>query len=185
MQEGQIMLLNLTTAIVARFWPKVDRSGGPLSCWPFTGCRNPHGYGVFSVHRRARLAHRVAYVIAYGEVPEGLVVCHRCDNPACCNPAHCFAGTQAENIADAVAKERLATGALSPYHRHPERYPRGEQRSTAKLSDQQVREIRALKGRMSHPAIADRYGISRKYVWNIQSGKSRGHLPVTTSPSSS
>lgn len=76
-------------------------------CWIYTGASNPEGYGRISIKCRLYYAHRLSYTLHKGPIPEGLVVCHRCDTPSCCNPEHLFAGTQSENLYDASRKERI------------------------------------------------------------------------------
>ena len=88
-----------------RFWSRVDKSG---ECWTWTGARTSYGYGKVSVGGRLEGAHRVAWAMAYGPVPDGLHVCHRCDNPPCVRPDHLFLGTQVDNMADAREKGRLS-----------------------------------------------------------------------------
>jgi hypothetical protein len=94
-----------------RLIANVDRSGGPDACWPWTGCRSL-GYGVLSINNRQRRAHRVIYEIAKGLIPKGLRICHKCDNPPCCNPDHLFVGTAKDNSLDMAQKERAGRNKL-------------------------------------------------------------------------
>lgn len=87
------------------FWARVARRG-PDECWEWRGSRNAKGYGQVTNQGADRIAHRVAYEIAKGAIPSGMMVCHTCDNPPCCNPAHLFVGSNADNIRDKVAKGR-------------------------------------------------------------------------------
>jgi HNH endonuclease len=158
-----------------RFWSKVDRSGGPDACWPWLKHRNPKGYGQAWDGRSLQLAHRVAWELVNGPIPDGLSALHRCDNPPCCNPAHIFLGTQADNIADAARKERLAHGGQNGSHTHPERRARGEGNGAARLTDDQVAEIRRryAAGGVTQRVLAREFGISPSHVCNLIRGRWR------------
>lgn len=138
----------------ARFWAKVDKSGGEDACWPWTGARCPSGYGSFCVEGRMSTASRYAYNWQYGDLVRELDVLHRCDNPPCVNPAHLFLGSAADNRADCVAKGR---------HSH------GERAGNAKLSNAQVAEVRRLRASegLLQRDIAGRFGIHPSHVSRI------------------
>jgi len=89
-----------------RFWNKVE-VGPEADCWPWLGVTNGQGYGIVTRGQKRYVASRMAFTLAVGPIPEGMSVCHRCDNPICCNPAHLFAGTHTDNIRDARDKGRL------------------------------------------------------------------------------
>lgn len=168
----------------ARFWSKVNKDGpvpahrpelGP--CWVWTGKTNQFGYGmvwiVGGMGKEAR-AHRISWEIKNGEIPAGQCVLHKCDNPPCVNPDHLFLGTKYENIQDATRKGRQ-TSAL-----------KGEDHTTAKLTNDQVHEIRHLyKSRTpgrSGPALAKIYGVNHHTITDIARGVKWSHLPWITSP---
>lgn len=90
-----------------RFWMRVA-VGEPDVCWPWQSHRNKAGYGRAGNGQRGRttVAHRIAYALTFGELPDDQLVCHRCDNPPCCNPAHLFLGSHQENADDRERKGR-------------------------------------------------------------------------------
>jgi len=141
---------------IAHYGWKVSERG----CHEWQGPRNSKGYGKISVPgtRGQSYLHRVVYEIANGEIPPGMVVCHSCDNPPCCNLEHLFLGTVDDNAADAVSKRRQ---------------PWGERNGSHKLTTQDVREIRALlaQGLMTQRAIAARYGVSPGAICQLGKGK--------------
>lgn len=147
--------------LATRFWAKVDRRG-PDQCWPWTAYRNKKGYGQIKVggkYGQVISAHRVAHELLIGPIPDGLCVCHSCDNPPCCNPAHFWLGTNAENNADKVAKDRHSK--LAPPVK-PERRARGERSGNAKLTEAAVLAIRADD--RVHRVIALDYGVDPSLI---------------------
>lgn len=87
-----------------RFWARVSRRG-PEECWPWTGSTDKNGYGFVSRGNRNHRATRIAYSLVRGEIADGLHMCHHCDNPTCCNPAHLYAGTHQENMKDRMLRK--------------------------------------------------------------------------------
>ena len=156
-----------------RYWEKVDRSLGADACWPWKAWRFHDGYGGFRARKTVR-AHRFAWELTNGAISDDLCVCHRCDNPPCCNPRHMFLGTQADNAADRDAKGRTAIGVNSGAALHPEVRPRGERHTSAKLDEQAVRHIR--KSDESYAALARRFGASPVAIRLAAIGKTWKHI---------
>jgi len=140
-----------------RFYAKVQKTD---TCWLWTGAKNPNGYGEFRpvssriISSWPVKAHRWAWQMAYGDIPDGAVVRHRCNHPACVNPQHLVLGTQIDNIADTVAQRR---------HAH------GEKHGAARLSEADVLAIRdILKHRTWRDgaviAVASKYGVSPRAI---------------------
>ncbi len=182
-----------------RFWAQVDKAG-PIHpvlgtrCWEWTGGQD-QGYGRLTVRGVQTRAHRYSYTLYNGPIPDSLNVCHRCDRPSCVQPNHLFVGTDADNVADMVAKgrqaagnrhgsvthpESRATGERHGQHTHPERTARGEANGQAKLSEEQVREIRrrCRKGcRVNgQVALAREYGVSQALISLIILGEAWTHV---------
>lgn len=158
--------------LIARFWAKVDKRG-PDECWNWTAYKyprtkfGPNGYGGFNVSSKIWKAHRFSYFLANGDIPGNLCVCHRCDNPACVNPAHLFLGTHAENNADAAKKGRHV--APPNTNGFDKRRQFGVLNVKAKITANAVRAIRAeyAQGATSQQSIADRFGLRQTQVSRI------------------
>ena len=131
-------------------------------CWEWTGARDTKGYGLICVDGRANLkAHRVAYELAVGDIPAGMLVLHRCDNPRCVNPFHLFLGTTKDNAEDMVMK-----GRNSPL--------RGSSSPTARLTEAEVIAIRADS--RTQDQIARAYGIAQTTVSAIKTKRIWSHV---------
>lgn len=147
------------------FWSKVDRSG---ECWLWKAAKTEKGYGVFGIGGKTFKAHRVAYEMEHGSIPEGLCLLHVCDTPACVRPLHLRPGTKAENNADMRRKGRNAPGG-SKTPRESCAYQRGEQHHEAKLDKARVLAIRADydSGNYSMSQIATKYGIGLTTAFKV------------------
>jgi len=174
----------LTPQDVLRFWKKVHIRD-LNECWPWKASRTLRSYGLLGIRRGGNrrvnsmfLAHRVAWTISNNPIPPGLCVLHRCDNPPCCNPAHLFLGTPADNTQDANQKGRLAHGDKSAARKHPERVPRGEGHTMHKLTDEQVREIRLRHdaGAGSTYSLAIEYRVARATISQVIRRKTWAHV---------
>lgn len=149
----------------------------PSGCWHYEGPRGRAGYGSFSVGHKTYAAHRFAYQLANGVNPGKLLVCHRCDNPPCVNPAHLFLGTTQDNIADKLAKgrQRGAEGDRHGSKTHPERIARGTQLPQTQLDEDAIRQIRAMHERgMSQAAIGKLFGVCSSNIGKVVRGESWG-----------
>jgi hypothetical protein len=145
-----------------RFEAKVRVTPG---CWIWTGEKGGKGYGRMQINGRYQMAHRLSYEIYVGQIPDGHIVCHTCDNPACVNPDHLWPGTDKSNSDDKIRKGRW---------RGLERRP-GQELSYAKLNDADIYAIRA-DGR-SYAAIGRAYGVGTSHIRDIKLRTTWSHLP--------
>lgn len=159
--------------LVERFWPKVQRTEG---CWLWLGAKRRRGYGEIGGDPSTRTimaAHRVSWELHFGPIPEGMDVCHRCDNPPCVNPAHLFLGTESANMQDASAKGRLRNPAVF----RPEKLERGAGRYNAKMTEDTVRTIRRRRAEGALlREIAAELGITFSAVDNVLRGVRWKHV---------
>lgn len=175
-------MTDYTPKDIERFNAKINKNGnvpahcpelGP--CWEWTAYKLKTRYGYFSYkHAKAKYAHRVAYEMTFGEIPEGLLVLHKCDNPSCVRPSHLFVGTIQDNIADKILKNRHRSGEGVPNH---------------KLTEMDVLIIRQryAEGGITHQQLADEFKVSESTIGMLllnKTWKSLSNLPASdNSPS--
>lgn len=135
-----------------RFWRKVDKTG---DCWLWAGSTNIHGRGQVNIDKHMISAHRVAYELTYGPIPDGLWVLHHCDVPLCVRPDHLFLGTHHDNMRDMAIKQRSTHGSRSNF---------------AKLDEATVIAIREMSSHVTPASIAGRFGVSASTVSRILAG---------------
>ena len=159
------------------FWSNVGRTTSQKDCWEWLGYKYPNGYGqVGSTKYGSRYAHRAAWTLTNGDIPEGKFVCHKCDNPACCNPSHLFLGTPADNSRDMANKHRSALGEKNGMHNNPTGTNRGTRNHAAKLDDKLAMQVFKAKG--TQREIGKRFGISQAQVGQIKRKVNWRHIHV-------
>jgi hypothetical protein len=147
-----------------RFWQYVDTEGYG-GCWFWTGAKVPDGYGHVNLSGKQMAAHRAAWELTYGPIPDGLCVLHHCDNRACVKPTHLWLGTKKDNALDMTIKGRnfLAFGATN---------------GRTILTDHEVRTLKRMyaSGKYSANKLARIFVVSRRTVQNILTGKIWKHV---------
>lgn len=149
-----------------QFWAKVEKTD---TCWLWRGCHDhirPDAYGYVRYCHEKYRAHRLAWMLANGPIPDGLFVCHRCDTPLCVNPDHLFLGTAQDNSDDKCQKGR-------------ERYDVGSAHPRAKLTEADVLEIRRLRdqGLATIAELSERYAVAHPTISSVATRRSWRHLP--------
>ena len=142
-----------------RFWGRVDIDISLDVCWEWKGRKNSDGYGEFDYNNTCTFAHRYSWMTLHGEIPKGMVICHKCDNPPCCNPNHLFMGTVQDNVRDRDAKGRQAD-------RH------GKKNGRAVLDEEKVRAIKLLrKNGATYKELQQEFGVSNGCINHIVNGR--------------
>lgn len=148
-----------------RFWKFVNKQGPihPIhgQCWQWKGRPGNHGYGQIMALKKIQLAHRLSFILHYGEIPYGLFVLHQCDNRMCVNPDHLFLGDSLANMTDMDEKGRRALEFMLPH---------------TKLSDEQVVEIRQRYKHGNGEILAKEYNVKSNTITRIANGVRRSRV---------
>jgi len=155
--RGNGMSQKILTQLTAKY------SVTPSGCWAWDAGKGRGGYGQMWIpeQRSNRPAHRISYELHIGSIPDGMLVCHTCDEPSCINPAHLFLGTHADNSADMVAKNRQQRAV-------------GENANGSRLTESQIKSIRS--DTRAQWEIASEYGVHQSQISKIKSRKHWRHI---------
>ena len=155
--------MKISLELIERFHEKWDLNE-QNGCWEWTAATMGKGYGFIKIPgtRNQIGAHRLSYLIHHGELQDGEVVCHSCDNPKCVKPSHLFAGSQLDNLQDMKSKDRHLSGAKN---------------TVSKLTDDKVRQIHKLSASgLSQGKIAKSFGVTQGTVFKILHGERWNHI---------
>lgn len=142
----------ITSDPIKIFWKNIVKSGG---CWEYQKCISTGGYGRLCIKRKFISAHRFSYELHHGSIPEGMFVCHTCDNPPCVNPSHLWLGTNEDNQKDMIDKNRNK---------------KGSEHWKSKLTKEQVLNIKKelIEGKTGYQ-LAKKYGVHHQTIYSIKS----------------
>lgn len=162
--SGPKYVAQMRRSVEDRFFEKVDAKSSAVfwnnsRCHQWTGYRMKNGYGQFSIDCRAQYAHRVAWELSNGVVPQGMSVLHHCDNRSCVNPSHLFVGTTQDNSDDMKAKGRQALGVRV---------------KGAKLTDDAIRDIRSSS--LLQKNLAEKYGVTQSMISMVRTRANWRHV---------
>jgi HNH endonuclease len=149
---------------IQRFFEKVLKTD---TCWLWIRCINSKGYGMITINNKPYLSHRISWVIHNGNIPNNLLVLHKCDIPACVNPEHLFLGTFKDNSKDCANKSRLNSQVDSSFIQ-------GEKHGSAKLTEKEVLEIRESTEKLKF--LSNKYNVHINTISKIRLGKLWKHL---------
>lgn len=205
--KGFVSLVNISDKSQGDFWSRVNKDGpqpdqenpfysGLKRCWVWRGWRSPQGYGIFAdrVDNRRYRVHRLSWIMNFGRIPSGLLVCHKCDNPSCVNPDHLFLGTHSENAFDKGRKGRsnVPKGEahwmnLRPHEKcwgsrngsvlHPEKRPRGDNHYSRTHPEKLHRRGNTPINKLQSPQVAE---IRRRFAEGANTRILSDEFGVTT-----
>ena len=145
-----------------RFWEKVDRKSS--GCWEWQAATDKDGYGIFTYQGKMYKTHRLSIILDGHDIPSGMMVCHHCDNPGCVNPDHLYIGDAWSNMADKVERGRAYC-------------PQGEKHHHAKLTENDVRGVRAaVRFGFNTKSVARIFGVRQEHVNKIVRGERWSHV---------
>jgi hypothetical protein len=160
---GKIIMQKNKRAIEVRLWSKINIKS-KSECWEWIAGKDSYGYGQITINSIKILSHRLVWKLSFGDIPEGMCVLHKCDNPACCNPSHLFLGTHQDNMKDRDRKNRQ-------YNRC------GESNGRAKLTTEQVILIRnTVFARGTAIRLARQYGVSSTAIYYARDNQTWKHV---------
>jgi len=157
--------------ISQKFWANVEIKG-QADCWEWKLSKTRKGYGQYRFNGVMMQTHRIAWALTNGDIPQGKLVCHKCDNPGCVNPLHLFLGTHFDNMADMVSKGRQIKGDI-----HPARMFKGKvvgsKNGRSKITEDDADQIRQLysMGGIKQKELGEKFGINQRTVSTIVTGK--------------